>query len=227
MGTPTYAIGAPYFPHMVIHSTSGSTITIDAPNVSDRNRYIQGVTLNGKPYDKTWIAQRDIDNAHLVFDMGPTPSRWGTGADARLPSLTVGDAAPAPMSDLADQNGASVSIDGDAAAAKAISDNTSDTEATLHKAPVQLKLRAAQQVRMYTLTSSAKPGVDPSDWELEGSTDGKHWTSIDRRHGEQFAWRRQTRAFGVAHPGSYRYYRWHALGTHDVVVAEIEWLGNP
>lgn len=227
MGTPTYAIGAPYFPHMVIHSTSGSTITIDAPNVSDQNRYIQGVTLNGKPYDKTWIAQRDIDNAHLVFDMGPTPSRWGTGADARLPSLTVGDAAPAPMSDLADQNGASVSIDGDAAAAKAISDNTSDTEATLHKAPVQLQLPAAQQVRMYTLTSSAKPGVDPSDWELEGSADGKHWTSIDRRHSEQFAWRRQTRAFGVAHPGNYRYYRWHALGTHDVVVAEIEWLSNP
>ncbi|HEX7815219.1 GH92 family glycosyl hydrolase [Dyella sp.] len=226
-GTSTYAIGAPYFPHMVIRSTSGSIITIDAPAVSDKNRYIQGVTLNGKPYDKTWIAQQDLDNAHLVFDMGPSPSHWGTGPDARLPSLTQGNDTPSPMSDLADQAGAQVSIDGDATAAKAISDNTSDTEATLGEIPVRLRLPSAQAVQMYTLTSSAKSGNDPASWEVLGSNDGKRWTLLDRRHDEQFAWRRQTRAFGIAHPGKYRYYRWRALGTGDVTVAEMEWLGNP
>ena len=227
-GTPTYAIGAPYFPHMLIHSQGGAEIVIDAPAVSDRNRYIQSVTLNGKPYDKTWIAQDVLARgAHLVFDMGPTPSRWGTGDDARLPSLTTGNDAPSPMSDLADLSGAKVVVDGDAAAAKAISDNTSDTEASLTKGEVRLQLPAAQQVSMYTLTSSAKAGSDPSTWVLEGSNDGKQWTVVDKRQGEQFAWRRQTRAFGVAHPGNYSYYRWHAQGAHGVVVAEIEWLGNP
>ena len=227
-GTPTYAIGAPYFPHMRIHAQGGADIVIDAPQVSDQNRYIQSVTLNGKPYNKTWVGQEDLAHgAHLVFDMGPAPSRWGTGDDARLPSLTAGDAAPSPMSDLADLSGAQVVVDGDAAAARAISDNTSDTEASLKKGEVQLQLPTEQQVQMYTLTSSSKAGSDPADWVLEGSSDGKHWTVVDKRQGEQFAWRRQTRAFGVAHPGNYRYYRWHAQGAHGVVVAEIEWLGNP
>jgi predicted alpha-1,2-mannosidase len=227
-GTPTYAIGAPYFPHMQIHAQGGAEIVIDAPKVSDRNRYIQGLTLNGKPYNKTWISQDDLAHgAHLVFDMGPSPSRWGTGADARLPSLTTGNAAPSPMSDLADLDGARVTVDGDDAAAKAISDNTSDTEATLAKGEVRLQLPAGQELQMYTLTSSAKAGSDPSDWVLEGSSDGTQWTVIDKRQGERFAWRRQTRAFGIAHPGNYRYYRWHAQGAQGVVVAEIEWLGNP
>ena len=226
-GTPTYAIGAPYFPHMVIHPTQGGTIDIRAPNVSDTNRYIQSVKLNGQPYDKTWLSQSDLAHgATLEFEMGPTPSRWGTGEDARLPSITTGDAAPQPLEDLADTAGARSVVDGDANAAKAISDNTSDTEATLPKGTVRLELPKAGQVTMYTLTSVSASGGDPVDWTLEGSSDGKHWITIDQRHGEHFAWRRQTRAFGVAHPGNYRYYRFHAQG-QAVKVAEIEWLGLP
>jgi predicted alpha-1,2-mannosidase len=235
MGTPTYAIGAPYFPHMIIHLDNGKTIDIRAPQVSDRNRYIQSMTLNGKPYDRSWLAHADLaDGAVLDFRMGDAPSKWGSAdGDARLPSLTQGHAAPAPLIDFADGKGAKVLVAGDEAAAKALSDNTSDTEAMLHGSTmaVQLDLEQPREVTMYTLTSSAKAGHDPKQWKFEGSADGVHWVAIDERRGETFPWRRQTRAFSVAHPANYAHYRWRverADGSQSAALSEVEWLGlNP
>ncbi|QNK01475.1 GH92 family glycosyl hydrolase [Dyella telluris] len=234
MGTPTYAIGAPYFPHMIIHLENGKTIDIRAPEVSDRNRYIQGVTLNGKAYDRSWLAHADLANgAVLDFRMGEKPSAWGSAeGEARLPSITTGNAAPAPLRDFADSDGAQVKVPGDAAAGRALSDNTSDTEATLRgsEATVQLDLKQPKQVALYTLTSSAQAGHDPKAWTFEGSSDGVHWVALDTRHDEAFPWRRQTRAFAVAHPGSYAHYRWRAEGagaSKGVALSEVEWLGQP
>lgn len=82
-----------------------------------------------------------------------------------------------------------------------------------------------RRVMIYTLTSSAHAGADPSSWTLQGSDDGTHWKDLDRRHDEVFAWRRQTRAFVVSTPGSYRHYRWLPKGKAPVTLAEIEWLG--
>ena len=229
MGTPTYAIGAPYFPHMLIHLENGKTIDIRAPKVSDRNRYIQGVTLNGKPYERSWLSHADLtQGAELVFDMGPEASRWGAGDADGLPSVTVGANPPSPWVDLVDAAKGVVTIDGDANAARALSDNTSSTEATLQgKQPsVQVHFEQARRVAMYTLTSSSKEGHDPRDWSLEASTDGVHWKTLDRRQHEGFPWRRQTRAFNVATPGDYTYYRWRAEDGKDVALSEIEWLGT-
>jgi predicted alpha-1,2-mannosidase len=52
MGTPEYVIGAPYFPHMDIRLENGKHIVIDAPAVSDVNRYIQSLRVNGQPWNK-------------------------------------------------------------------------------------------------------------------------------------------------------------------------------
>jgi len=232
MGTPTYAIGAPYFPHMIIHLDNGKSIDIRASGVSDRNRYIQGMTLNGKPYDRSWLAHADLANgAVLDFRMGDAPSQWGSAdGDARLPSQTSGSAAPSPLVDAADAKGAKVVVPGDDKAARALSDNTSDTEAQLRgsEPTVQLDLQQPRQITMYTLTSSAKAGRDPKNWKFEGSADGVHWVTLDERRGEAFPWRRQTRAFGVAHQGNYAHYRWraeHVDGSQGVGLSEIEWLG--
>jgi hypothetical protein len=165
--------------------------------------------------------------------MGPQPSRWGTAGDeARLPSLTQGDKPPSPMLDLVDAVKSQVTVAGDDASARAVSDNTSETETVLHgKQPtVQVHFDSAQRVLMYTISSAAKEGQDPHDWTLQGSADGAHWTTLDQRRGESFPWRRQTRAFGVTHPGDFTYYRWrveHKAATHGVAVSEIEWLGFP
>ena len=227
MGTPTYAIGAPYFPHLDIALENGRHIVVDAPGVSDTNRYIQGVRLNGRPYDRTWLRHADlVAGAHLEFAMGPTPSRWGTGEAAMLPSLTVGQGRPAPWRDQADLGRTTVTAG--TADAAALHDNTSDTEATLADPAAGVTLATSdgpRRVLAYTLTSSAHAGADPADWRLQGSNDGTRWTDLDTRRGERFDWRRQTRAFLVAHPGSYRYYRWTPGGHGPVALAEIEWLG--
>ncbi|TCI09178.1 glycoside hydrolase family 92 protein [Dyella soli] len=234
MGTPTYAIGAPYFPRMLIHLENGKTIDIRAPGVSDRHRYIQGLTLNGKAYDRSWLNHADLaDGATLEFRMGDQPSRWGSEAtDAQPPSTASVDAKGGPMVDLGELAGASVTVPGDAAAAHALSDNTSMTEAVLHgtSPTVQLHVDGVRRLLMYTLTSSAESGSDPRDWTLEGSNDGMHWVTLDRRRGETFPWRRQTRAFSVATPGDYSYYRWRVdqqVTARGVAVSEMEWLGYP
>jgi hypothetical protein len=229
-GTPTYAIGAPYFPRMLIHLENGRTIDIRAPGADDRNRYIQGMTLNGKPWAKAWLDHAELaDGAVLAFRMGPAPSDWAGGADAALPSLTAGERPPEPLRDLADAEHATPTVAGDPAAAKALGDDDSGTEARLPGASpiVGIRFASPRQVQMYTLTSATTPGADPRDWVLEGSADGRHWTELDRRRGEAFPWRRQTRAFAVAHPGRYAYYRWRAAGGHEIALAEIEWLGQP
>ncbi|NII09647.1 glycoside hydrolase family 92 protein [Oleiagrimonas sp. C23AA] len=225
VGTAEYAIGAPYYPHMVIHLENGHRIDIRAPGVSNTNRYIQSVTLNGKPYNSPWISHADlIAGAKLVFKMGPNPSKWGAGVTP--PSITKGHAKPDPMVDLADAVHGTTRVAGKADTA--VADNNSDTAATIAAgASVSVHFAAPQRVAMYTLTSASIKGGDAARWRLQGSSDGKHWTTLDQRQGQAFDWRQQTRAYTVAHPGRYTDYRWVPAGHTPVKLAEIEWLGHP
>jgi len=80
---------------------------------------------------------------------------------------------------------------------------------------------------MLTLTSGATAAA-PSGWQLQASTDNKHWRTLDTRQNESFPWPRQTRAFGVRDPGSYAYYRLtfaQAGGGAARALAEIELIG--
>ena len=46
--------------------------------------YVQSVTLNGKPYTKSYIDYRDIvAGGTLELVMGPQPSKWGTAKKNR------------------------------------------------------------------------------------------------------------------------------------------------
>ena len=56
---------------------AGGTFKIKASDLSDANRYIQSVALNGKPYDKAYIEYSDIvKGGELVFEMGAEPAVW-------------------------------------------------------------------------------------------------------------------------------------------------------
>ena len=85
VGTPAYVIGAPFFPHMTIHLENGKAIVINAPGVSDVDRYVQSLRVNGQPYQRVTIAQSVLARGCVLdFSMGPRPSRWGS-APADLP----------------------------------------------------------------------------------------------------------------------------------------------
>lgn len=73
-----YAIGAPQFPKMTLNFTAAGrprTFTIIAKNLSEENKYIQRVLLDGKPIDKPFITHPQIVNGHqLTFEMGVKPN---------------------------------------------------------------------------------------------------------------------------------------------------------
>ena len=55
---------------------NGKTLEINAPGVSDKNRYVRRVLLNGKPYDKLYITYSDMmAGGTLEFQMAAKPNR--------------------------------------------------------------------------------------------------------------------------------------------------------
>jgi predicted alpha-1,2-mannosidase len=81
-GSTVYAIGTPLFPELRFNLENGRSFTVRARGVSDRNIYIQSATLNGKPYQKSFLLHDDLTaGGELVFEMGARPNtEWGTGA---------------------------------------------------------------------------------------------------------------------------------------------------
>jgi hypothetical protein len=218
-------IGAPYFPHMDIALENGRHIVIDAPAVSDRNRYIQSLRVDGQPWNKLTLPHALLaQGATLEFTMGPKPSRWASDDAALPPSLTV-QGAPSPLRDITD--GAEPVATPALAQPAALSDNDSSTEAALPAGSSTFDWHLAQprSVAMLTLTSGAT-AMAPDGWQLQGSVDGRSWHTLDTRRHERFAWPRQTRAFALRAAGHYAYFRLH-IDAADAPrsLAEIELLG--
>jgi len=78
-GTLEYQIGSPAFDKVSVNLPDGKVFTIIANNNSEENVYIQSATLNGRPYNKSWLHHDDImRGSTLVFEMGPEPNKeWG------------------------------------------------------------------------------------------------------------------------------------------------------
>ncbi len=75
-GSDQYILGAPYMPLIKIDMPSGNSLTIKAEGVSDKNRYVKAVRLNGKPYTKTYITHEDLmRGGELEFVMSDKPNK--------------------------------------------------------------------------------------------------------------------------------------------------------
>ncbi|WP_370941733.1 GH92 family glycosyl hydrolase [Amycolatopsis sp. cg5] len=230
MGSPNYAVGSPLFTKATVHLAGGKNLVINAPKNNTKNIYVQGLRVNGKPYSSTSIPQDLIaKGGTLDFDMGPTPSKWGTGPNDAPPSITTGDAAPSPLHDLTGPGkGTATGADVDVNAVTALFDNTSRTESKV-TAPIQYQLASTKEAAtMYTLTSAKIPG-DAKSWTLKGSYDGTNWAVADERTDQSFQWRQQTRAFKVTNPAHFKYYRLEVTATSGgtMSLAEFELLGKP
>ena len=80
-----YVIGSPAIPKAVVHLSNGKTLTMVAQDLSDKNIYVQSLTVNGKAWASPFLPYREIkDGGELVFVMGPEPNKqWGI--DTTLP----------------------------------------------------------------------------------------------------------------------------------------------
>ncbi|MFC0548541.1 GH92 family glycosyl hydrolase [Kutzneria chonburiensis] len=212
MGSGDYAIGSPLFTKATIHLENGKSLVVNAPKNNAKNVYVQGLKVNGKAYAKTSLPSSLLAaGGTLDFDMGPNPSKWGTGSGDAPVSITKGDAVAQPLHDLTDPKQG------------ALFDNTSNTQSTVDGAVSVQPSDPKQPVQMYTLTSGSQAAAAPASWALKGSYDGTTWTTIDQRSGVKFTDARQTKAFSVGKAGRYNYYRLETTGT----LSEVELLGKP
>src|SRR5690606_31656770 len=76
LATDEYVIGTPLFQKMTLSLQNGNKITIEAPENSHENRYIQKVFLNGEPYSKNFFSHKELmEGAEIKFEMGSSPNK--------------------------------------------------------------------------------------------------------------------------------------------------------
>jgi hypothetical protein len=83
----------------------------------------------------------------------------------------------------------------------------------------------------YSITSADDcPHRDPAVWSVQGSDDGREWTTLDTRTGERFSARHQTRSFRIRDPRAFGIYRlWidKPLRAHDgIQISEFQLTGE-
>ncbi|WP_328475184.1 GH92 family glycosyl hydrolase [Actinoplanes sp. NBC_00393] len=230
MGSTDYTIGAPLHPRATVTLENGRTFTVAAPGVSDTNRYVQSVRLNGVAYTKNYLTHADLlAGGTLDFVMGPNPSSWGSATADLPPSLTTGTARPAQLTDRA--TGGTLTVTGENPPTETKAALTDDTSATkwltmAGTATLTNRLTGAAAIKQYTLTSgNDAPERDSRAWTLQGSPDGTTWTTLDTRSNIDFAHRRQTRAFVIpGNPGAYQQHRLQITANHGAPMTQLaEW----
>lgn len=232
VGRPEYAIGAPFFPKMIVHLQNGKRIVINAPGVSDTNRYVQGVRLNGQDITRNYLLHSDIANGGtLDFVMGSQPSSWGTGENDVPSSITQGNSMPKPFVSLMTEGGTYSVTASTTGQLVSLNDRNSSTSWQSGSGADWIEASVAPgktpgALKVYTLTSAARGGQDPANWTLEASDDGTQWVTLDQRKDERFAWRQQTRPFAVKNDKGYAHYRIRFGNPGAFTLAEVELLAQ-
>ncbi len=76
-GQDFYYLTSPKYESTTFNLDNGNRFTVTANNLSDTNKYIQSVTLNGVKYHSTTIKHSDIVNGGtLVYEMGSAPVNY-------------------------------------------------------------------------------------------------------------------------------------------------------
>ncbi|MFI1095310.1 GH92 family glycosyl hydrolase [Streptomyces sp. NPDC020917] len=87
-------LSAPVFPHAVIRTGLGKTITVNAPGASTKNIYVQGLRTDGHVSHQPWVpASFATHGGTLDFTLGSTPNTtWGADPKDAPPSYRDGEA---------------------------------------------------------------------------------------------------------------------------------------
>jgi predicted alpha-1,2-mannosidase len=84
-------LGSPLFRHVTLRSPGGPTIEIDAPAAAADAPYVHGLSVEGHPSERTWIALPLRGTVRLHFDLSRTPdTQWGAAPADAPPSFSPG-----------------------------------------------------------------------------------------------------------------------------------------
>lgn len=85
-GTDQYVLGAPLFKKAVLKLENGKEFVIGAPENSDRNFYVQNLTLKGKPYNRVYLTHSEIiSGGSMQFNMGSNANQQVKFTREQLP----------------------------------------------------------------------------------------------------------------------------------------------
>ncbi|MDY0907021.1 glycoside hydrolase domain-containing protein [Pedobacter sp. CFBP9032] len=66
VGWPVYYLNVPLFPSLTYHLPKGKTFRIETENFDLKNKYIQAVFLNGKPFKRNYLTQEEINTGGIL-----------------------------------------------------------------------------------------------------------------------------------------------------------------
>lgn len=90
-GSAVVALGSPLFPSIVFTLGNGNTITETAPAASTATPYVDGVTLDGAPWQQASLpADLFTDGGTLDWTLGSSPTAWASAAGDAPPSSSAG-----------------------------------------------------------------------------------------------------------------------------------------
>jgi predicted alpha-1,2-mannosidase len=90
-GSNQYVIGRPFLDRATLRLPNGKRFTVVAEGLSEANRYVGHVMLNGRPLDRVYLRHDEImKGGELRFTMQATPNTgWATGPAARPFSMST------------------------------------------------------------------------------------------------------------------------------------------
>ncbi|WP_338238494.1 GH92 family glycosyl hydrolase [Persicobacter diffluens] len=163
-GDLQYVFGSPKLKSAELKLENGKTFRMKANNIAKNNIYIKSLSLNGKPYTKTFIRHEDIMNGgELVYEMTDKPTLFGT-QEADLPMKWVNaedlveqemKVTYMPFSQQEKQFFAKsllvdLNVNSDKAEIRYTLDGTEPTEnAALYKKPIKLTCSATLKARAF------------------------------------------------------------------------------
>ncbi|ASU34463.1 GH92 family glycosyl hydrolase [Mucilaginibacter xinganensis] len=81
-----YVLGAPLFKKLTLNLENGKKVIINAPNNSDSNLYVNTMSVNGKPYDLTWLSHTMLNNGAVInYNMSSTPNKLRSTKASAVP----------------------------------------------------------------------------------------------------------------------------------------------
>ena len=91
-GVGGFSVNSPLFPEVDIRVKGGRMLLLKGRGASARSPYVQGLRLNGRPHESTWVPYESIARGGVLdFALGPEPNkRWATAPSAAPPSFNDG-----------------------------------------------------------------------------------------------------------------------------------------
>ncbi|RZK67106.1 MAG: alpha-mannosidase, partial [Pedobacter sp.] len=66
VGWPVYYLNIPLFPSVTFRLPNAKTFKVEVANFSPKNKYIKQAFLNGKPFNRNYITQEDINRGGVL-----------------------------------------------------------------------------------------------------------------------------------------------------------------